>query len=157
MTQEMDELAKFKANEKQYTFETDSLRLEKIKEQFQDERYQGYLTTLLGMNVLRFPGIMQAALYFLGYDKKEINVAGTNLLDWRKVRELIIKDKVVDRLCEYTHRGLKDVQVRPYARWNRLLPQLDRFDLNTVLTYNIFYGKLLKYLQFAGRLRKLDC
>lgn len=100
---------------------------------------------------------MQAALYFLGYSKKQINIPGTNVLDWRNVRELLVNDKVIDKLCEYTHRGIKEAEVLPYARWNRLLPQVDKFDLNAVLTYNIFYGKLLKYLQFTGRLRKLDC
>ena len=45
----------------------------------------------------------------------------------------------------------------PYARWNRLLSQLEKFDVNAVLAYNLFYGKMLKYLQFTGKLRKLDC
>lgn len=109
------------------------------------------------MNVLRYPAIMQAALYFLGYSKNHINIAGTNLLDWRNVREMIVKDKVVDRLCEYTHRGIKEAEVRPYARWNRLTPQLEKLDVNVVLTYNLFYGKLLKYLLMTAKLRKLDC
>lgn len=51
---------------------------------------------------------MQAALYFLGYSKKQINIPGTNVLDWRNVRELLVNDKVIDKLCEYTHRGIKE-------------------------------------------------
>jgi hypothetical protein len=70
MAQEMDELSKYKSNEKQYNFETDSLRLEKIKEQFTEDKYQQYFQTLRSMNILRYPGIMQAALYFLGYTKQ---------------------------------------------------------------------------------------
>lgn len=76
------------------------------------------------MNVLRYPGIMQAVLYFLGYAKNEINIEGTNILNWRKMRELLLKDKVLERLCEYTHRGYKSAETIPYARWNRLLPTL---------------------------------
>lgn len=68
-----------------------------------------------------------------------------------------MKDKFIERLVEYSHRGSKDKEIVSYAKWNKLLPQLEKYDLNAVLGYNLFYGKLLKYLLMTGKLRKIDC
>jgi hypothetical protein len=63
---------------------------------------------------------------------------------------------MIDRLVEYTHRGSKPEKVQIYAKWSLLLSVLEKFDYTAVLTYNLFYGILLKYLLTTGRLRKID-
>ena len=39
--------------------------------------------------MLKFPGILAALLIFLGFTKVEINVPGTNVLDWTKVKSFV--------------------------------------------------------------------
>lgn len=79
---------------------------------------------LTGMNVLRFQPLMQMVLYFLGYKKKDINIEGTNILDWNKIRGSICNQSLIDKLVEYTHRGSKPEQIQPYAKWSQIISVL---------------------------------
>ena len=51
------------------------------------------------MRVLKYPGILQSLLIFLGYMKEEINFPATNILDWTKVKSTVhegLFEKVVN-------------------------------------------------------------
>ena len=88
------------------------------------------------MRVLKYPGILQALLIFLGHEKHLINKNNTNLLDWEKVKSFVnetLFEKVKNisiilyiniyiiyiyknQIANYTHRGPKIEQVKPYAK-----------------------------------------
>ena len=108
------------------------------------------------MNVLRFPSLMQMVLYFLGYKKNEINIEGTNILDWNRVRGTLCNQSLIDKLVEYTHRGAKPEEIESYSKWNHIASILEKLDYTNVLGYNLFYGALLKYMLMTAKLRKID-
>jgi hypothetical protein len=41
----------------------------------------------------------------LQYDKLEINIPGTNLLNWRYARSLL-NDTLIDKILAYSHKGI---------------------------------------------------
>jgi hypothetical protein len=60
--------------------------LEKLRERLLDESYHKPICELTKRRITKFHSLIQSALYLIGYDKSEINVPGTNVLDWRKLR-----------------------------------------------------------------------
>ena len=60
--------------------------------------------------------LIQIILYLLGYTKEEINIAGTNNLNWKYVRMNILdeqkaeseEEKFVNKVLAYEHRGPKE-------------------------------------------------
>jgi hypothetical protein len=60
-----------------------------LTQQITDPSLYNELIQLKEMRVLKFPGILQALLIFLGYTKEEINVPGTNILDWTRIKPLV--------------------------------------------------------------------
>ena len=154
--QDLSDYERFKNNEKEYNYEIESFKLDKLKDSFGDEKYLAYFNCLTSMHVLKHRPIMQMALYFLGYKKEDINVPDTNMLDWEKVRSTLCNQGMIERLIEYTHRGEKNQQTEPYSKWVKILSVLEKFDVEAVMSYNLFYGKLLKYMLLTGKLRKVD-
>lgn len=79
-------------NEKEYTFEIDCAKLDKLKELLDDKVLQEYFLNLKEFRVLKFPAILQNILYLLGHKKSEINVPHTNILNWKYVKDMINVD-----------------------------------------------------------------
>lgn len=75
--------------DKEYNFELQSVRLHKLTSQLNELGLFTDFLQLKEMRVFKFPGILQALLLFLGYDKSEILLKGTNLLDWEGVKPLV--------------------------------------------------------------------
>ena len=46
--------------------------------------------------------------------------------------------------------------MKPYAKWHRVLACLDKYDLVTVASYNLFLAFILRFLQLAGKVRVAD-
>jgi hypothetical protein len=114
-----------KANEKLVELEINTLRIEKIKEYIVEDKYLSYLEVLFDRRVLKFPEIMKIFLIFAGFKKEEINYKGTNILNWLKAKSLVTKDQITQKITSYVVRGSKpDVEVKPYAKWQRILKNL---------------------------------
>ena len=73
------------AHPKEYEFEVESAKLERLKEILADKnsQLQDWFLSLQHNRVLKFPQILQNILYLLGYDRAEINQKNTHLLDWQ--------------------------------------------------------------------------
>ncbi len=149
-------MQKFKDNEKLMELEMDSLRVDKLKEYMADEKYIPFLETLLSFEVLKYPEIFKNFLFFLGYSKKSICVKDTNILDWRNVRKTLQKDKILEKLANYSPRGGKIENVVPYAKWERIAKNLEKFDFNNISTYNIYLAFILRFLQTCAKVRVAD-
>jgi len=54
-------------------------------------------------------------LLFLGHEKQLINKNNTNQLDWEKVKSFV-NETLFEKIANYTHRGPKIEQVKPYAK-----------------------------------------
>jgi len=57
---------------------------------------------------------------------------------------------------EYNHRGAKPNQVEVYSNVNKITQKLENFDQAKVDEYNLCYGRLLKWVKYTCKLRKLD-
>ena len=44
---------------------------------------------------------MIGILYLLGYKKEDINISGTNILFWKKVKEIIKSDEFFEKIMNY--------------------------------------------------------
>lgn len=78
-----------KDKEKELQFEIQSVRLSTLTSQVTEANLIAELYLLKEMRVLKFPGIFQALLLFLGHTKELINKPSTNQLDWTKTQSLI--------------------------------------------------------------------
>lgn len=48
------------------------------------------------------------------------------------------------------------MQVEPYAKWERVLKALEKYDQPTIAAYNIALAFILRFLQLAGKVRLAD-
>eukprot|EP00825_Cyclidium_porcatum_P010125 TRINITY_DN1518_c0_g4_i2.p1 TRINITY_DN1518_c0_g4~~TRINITY_DN1518_c0_g4_i2.p1 ORF type:complete len:668 (-),score=196.14 TRINITY_DN1518_c0_g4_i2:102-2105(-) len=142
-------------NEKEYTFELDCAKLDKLKELLEDKVVQEYFLGMKEFRVLRFPIILQNILYLLNYKREEINIPNTHLLNWKYVKEMINPD-LIKQIISYNLRGQKPNKVEKYALVNRILAKVEKIDQDQVDQYNLYYGRLLKWLKCTCKLRKQD-
>jgi hypothetical protein len=105
--------------------------------------------------VLKFSGILQWLLIFLGFKKVEINKTGTNILDFELAKHFV-NDALFEKLGNYSHRGPKPEKLEPYAKIGRIAKKVEKYDVEKVEDYNICYGKMLKWLKLVLSLRKQD-
>lgn len=68
----------------------------------------------------------------------------------------LLNETFFDRLLEYDHRGAKPEEVKPYALVNKLQKKVEKYEQEQVDAYNICYARLLRWLNFTLRLRKLN-
>jgi hypothetical protein len=128
---EVEQAAEEKGNEvkdaslgqRELDFEKDVIRLRVMHRQLEREDIQGFFLGLKKYRLLKFPGVMQHLLYFLGHSKAEVNLKNRTQLNWKHVRELL-DQKLIRRLLEYDFHGSKPALVKPYAKVNYLLERL---------------------------------
>jgi hypothetical protein len=53
-------------------------------------------------------------------------------------------------------RGSKPFDVLPYAKWQRILKNLESFDQAVVASYNLYLAFILRFLQISGKARIAD-
>ena len=57
--------------------------------------------------LLKYPAIISAAFYLIGYDKKEINLPETNRLNLKYFKS-ILDETLIEKILSYSHRGPKE-------------------------------------------------
>jgi hypothetical protein len=133
------------------------LRIEKIREYIEEEKNLLYLEVLLERRVIKYPEIMKMFLIFAGHPKEEINFKGTNVLNWLKVKNILTKEFILSTITQYIPRGAKPtITVAPYAKWQRILKCLEKYEQTTVASYNLFLAFILRFLQLCGKVRIAD-
>lgn len=126
--QEEEQAAEEKANgfdqevsEKQQLYEVEMAKWEKVVAHLQQDNVKEYLALLSHFRVIKYAGLLQGLLLFLGYSKADINLPGTNVLDWKNVRTLLAKkESFLDKVLAYDFKGAKAAPVQVYAKINRL-------------------------------------
>ena len=137
--------------------EMDTQRIEKIKEYLSDEKYLPYVEEILDAKVLKYYDILKYWLIFTGKSKEEINFSQTNLFDFRRCKKLFDRNTFIDEINSYNPRGSKsEITVKSYAKWERIIKCLEKFDQNAVATYNIALAFILRFLQVTGKVRLAD-
>lgn len=112
---------------------------------------------MLDRRVIKYPEIIKVFLIFAGHSKEELNFSHTNVLNWLKAKLLITKEIIHSIIAQYVPRGAKpSVKVEPYAKWQRIMKCLEKYDQNTVASYNLFLAFILRFLQLAAKVRIAD-
>ncbi len=107
--------------------------------------------------VIKYPGILQGVLYLLGNKKEDINLEGTNQLNWKMVRDILkSEESFFKKVVGYSHRGPKESKVEEYATILRLTRRVGKYVQEEVDNYNLGYGRLFKWFSMTLRLRKSD-
>lgn len=124
--------------ENKINFKSDEVRLQVVKEQLLNKDLcLKHLLNLANYRIIKFPRILQNAFYLAGFKKEDINEPGTNVLNWRKVRQHHFNEEFVTKLLGYNYAGPKDSTVERYAavnRINRRVNEISRLHLLQTLT-----------------------
>jgi hypothetical protein len=69
----------------------------------------------------------------------------------------LTKDQLIQKITTFIARGSKpNIEIKSYAKWQRVLKNLEKYDLNNVAAYNIFLAFILRFLLISGRVRIAD-
>lgn len=117
---------------------------------------KGYLMRLKEFRLVKFLNIIQNALFMTGYSKEDINIPRTNLLNWKKTKNLINENDFFKKLGDYKYQGPKAGKVKSYATPQRILRRLEGITLDEVDSYNIGLGVLYRYVKQVLEARILD-
>ncbi|CAD8138112.1 unnamed protein product [Paramecium pentaurelia] len=148
-----EKLAEFKENEKLLQYETDCLRLERLREKLNDKEFIQPLLNLSNCRIIKFNIIIQSGLYLIGANKSDINIPDTNRLN---IRKLVLDENLIQQIAAYNHRGPKQ---EPQYKWcyvDRVQKRIEKIEQEQVDAYNLVLGRLLKFLQLTCKLRKQD-
>lgn len=78
-------------------------------------------------------------------------------MDLRKAKKLITESVFVDRIMDYNAREAKpDIATLGYAKWERMLQNMEKIDINTVASFNIYLAFILRTLILIGKIRQAD-
>jgi len=67
------------------------------------------------------------------------------------------KEEIFTKINQFVSRGSKPkVVIKPYAKWQRILKCLEKYEQSTVAAYNIFLAFVLRFLQTSGKVRIAD-
>jgi len=89
------------------------------------EQWKEAVLQLRNYNVIKFPRVLQSVLYLLGFTREEITEAGTNKLDFKKVRTIIGDETFYQKMAEYKYAGPKTGDFRAYEKMTFLKKNLD--------------------------------
>lgn len=131
-------------------------RAEFLRESLADEEVKGFITALKEYRVVKFLGIIQNALILAGYLKEQINVPGTNILDWKKAKNYINELDFFRKLALYQIKGPKEFKSKEYAKPQRILRRLEGINLEEVDDYNVGLGILYRFVKQVLEARILD-
>lgn len=75
---------------------------------------------------VKFHKVLQNLFYLIGMKKEDINKPGTNILNWRVVRNTLFNEEMLEKLFQYEFKGPKENKVETYAYINRLKAEVER-------------------------------
>ena len=142
--------------EREYIAQT--ARVEFLRDLLMQDEYKNKLKELVNFRVLKFPGIIQNALYLIGYEKEQVDLPGTNVLNWKEARHHIDDADLFEKLKAYEWVGPKHNPVEKTAFINRIQRRVDEIykNIDEVDKYNLGLGVLLKFLKNLTDLRIRD-
>jgi len=121
----------------------------------EEDVYQVRYRDLVSRKVVQLHGLFKAIFYFLGYDKEQVCVEGSQLFVWKKARKLW-NEALVERMAGYVFHGPKEKAISMYQKINfveRLLHSTSQEEINA---YNHSLGLIYKWMRMAIETRKRD-
>mmetsp|Transcript_11994 Transcript_11994/g.10379 ORF Transcript_11994/g.10379 Transcript_11994/m.10379 type:complete len:132 (+) Transcript_11994:943-1338(+) len=121
-----------------------------------EDDVKGKLLYVKSYRVVKYMELLQEASILCGIKREEMNIPGTNILNWKKFREQMTEDIFIKRLEEYTFEGVKKDPVVSYAKLGRIKRRLEKIVVEEIEEYNAGFAILLKYLKQLIETRFLD-
>ncbi|CAD8201854.1 unnamed protein product [Paramecium octaurelia] len=140
------------SNERDYNYEIECIKFDFLKQQFTAKDFASTFLNLTKRRVIKFPNIIKALFYLLGYKKEEITLE--NKLNWKIVASQI-DYRFLAKLALINHRGPKEAPLQ-HATISRLQKLVDVYDEEKVTNYNWALGYLQRFLTLYCKLRKED-
>jgi hypothetical protein len=120
----------------------------------EDHMKQAFLT-FAKFEFIEFERLFQNALYFIGYQNKEINEENTNKLEWKKARKFW-NERVLEKLRDYNPFGPKSGKLPSYQMGNRLIQLLETINKEDLRNASFVLSRLLDFLLLILKVRKDD-
>ncbi|CAD8091724.1 unnamed protein product [Paramecium primaurelia] len=139
-------------NERDYNYEIECIKFDFLKQQFTAKDFASTFLNLTKRRVIKFPNIIKALFYLLGYKKEEITLE--NKLNWKIVASYI-DYRFLAKLALINHRGPKEAPLQ-HATIFRLEKLIDIYDEEKVMNYNWALGYLQRFLTLYCKLRRED-
>ena len=123
--------------------------------------YKNSFLLLKDYRVLCFDKIIQCVFFFLGYTKQDINIPGTNIMDWNRIKKKLITEQgFFEKMSRYDFHGPKGA-VKSYQMTNYLLAETKRMDSegyiqSDVDEYNLGYGRIWQWFKYVLECRIKD-
>ena len=121
----------------------------------EDDVYQVRYRDLVPRKVVQLHGLFKAIFYFLGYDKEQVCVEGSQLFVWKKARKLWDKE-LIERMSNYVFSGPKEKNISMYQKINFVEKLLHSTSQDEINSYNHSLGLIYKWMRMAIETRKRD-
>jgi len=132
------------------------LKAEFLRESLNDEEVKAFITNLKEYRVVKYLGIIQNALILAGFTKEQINLPGSNILDWKRSKNYITELDFFRKLALYQVKGPKEFKAKEYSKPQRILRRLEGVNLEEVDEYNVGLGLLFRFVKQVLEARILD-
>mmetsp|Transcript_35437 Transcript_35437/g.31933 ORF Transcript_35437/g.31933 Transcript_35437/m.31933 type:complete len:105 (-) Transcript_35437:345-659(-) len=91
----------------------------------------------------------------IGKTREEINIPGTNIMNWKQAK-FLLNDDFFSKLAAYEHAGPKEDKPPKYATIDRILKRLEKYNEEDIFDYNVGVGVLYKYIRQCCEARLAD-
>jgi len=131
-------------------------KAEQLREALQEEDIKNYIINLKEYRVVKSLGVLQNALFLVGYGKGQINQPNTNLVDWKVTKHFINENDFFKKLASYEIKGPKEGKFKTYAKPQKILNRLEGMNVEEIDDFNVGLGVLFRFLKQALEARLLD-
>lgn len=138
--------------EAEANYEMDCARLSKVVEHLRETETKEWFFNLSKYRICKFPYLWQGLMFLLGFKKEEVDLPGTNVLNWKQVKPLIFTEEFYNKMLEYDHKGPKG-PVPPEAVVTYLKQRLDRWKDEEVDNFNLGLGRVAKWFSLTVNCR----
>jgi len=143
-------------SEAKQNYKKAAIAAEFYKNKLLEEDVKKMIKSLSEYRVVKFKPLIQNVMYFLGYKKGQVNIPGTNVLEWKEVKKIISKDDFFSKLENYEFRGPKEGYWEKYALTNRLVQKIEKINIEELEDYNLGLAVLYRFVKQVLEARILD-
>jgi hypothetical protein len=143
-------------SEAKQNYKKAAIAAEFYKNKLLEEDVKKLIKSLADYRVIKFKPLIQNVMYFLGYKKGQVNIPGTNVLEWKEVKKIISRDEFFDKLENYEFKGPKEGYWERYALTNKLVQKLEKINIEELEDYNLGLAVLYRYVKQVVEARILD-
>ena len=121
------------------------IRLKYLVDQLDEDLFQARFVDLVSRKVVKHQNIIKAVFYFLGFNKDLICVEDSQLLFWKKARNLWNAD-LIKKMRVYDFEGSKEHKVPRYKKLNFIERYMQSVSVEELNGYNSSLGLIYRWM-----------